>query len=135
MQLLSLLVQLLRHLISRHLPVAQPAPSTCVDSEAFRGFDKKDLVFENHAEETVLCDENGSCATPGHMVVFMGKATMMKTYCKVVVCTREKRLVNSPGYRRGFVKSNTNGLLFTAFAARYESRLEMVRVGTVRIGF
>lgn len=51
----------------------------------------------------------------------------MRAYCQRgdVRCTRAVMLVNSPRMRRAArVPSNTHGLLFTALAARYDTRAE-----------
>lgn len=109
----------------------------CIDAQALQHMDRKDLVFEDHVWSRVLCDEMGSCATSGHMVIFRGKRMMMKTYCGMVSCVHRVVQVNSPKQRRALrVDSNTEGLQFTAFAARYGSRAEeMALAAAIRVGF
>lgn len=117
--------------------VVKELPSNvCIAVHALRKFDPEELVFKQHALAGVLCDGNGSCATPGHMVLVKGKAMMMKSYCDIVPCERRVMYVNSPRHRRGMViESNTEGLVFTAFAARYETRSEEVIISVaVRLG-
>lgn len=108
-------------------PSLEPSPESvvCIDATFLRHLSTEDLVFEKHAWATVLCDGNESCATGGHMVDFRGRPMRMNTYCSIVECVQRVMLVNSPRYSRGLqVKSNTDGLYFTAFAARYNTRLE-----------
>lgn len=108
----------------------------CIAVHALRNFNPEELVFEQHALAGVLCDGNGSCATPGHMVLVQGKAMMMKSYCDMVPCERRVMHVNSPRHRRGMlIESNTEGLAFTAFAARYETKSEEAIIAVaVRFG-
>lgn len=84
------------------------------------------LVFGEHRESKVLCDVNESCATRGHIVVYEGRAMMMKSYCEVVGrCVEKTMFVNSPKFVKGLVvASKSKGLHFTALAARFESRIE-----------
>ena len=97
----------------------------CIGMHHLQHLDQSSLVYNRHRLARVLCDVNNSCATPGHMVRFNGSPMMMQTYCTRAVCTRQVMKVNSPRYRRGVrVQSHTEGLVFTAFAARYESKLE-----------
>lgn len=98
--------------------------------------DPSDLVYRNHQWTTVLCDANESCATPGHVVKFNGKNMMMKTFCTIVSCGKKEMHVNSPRYSRAvFINSKTEGLQYTVFAARYESRLEEAVISAaVRMG-
>lgn len=108
-------------------PSLEPSPESevCIDAKSLRHLSMEDLVFEKHVWATVLCDENESCATGGHMVSFRGRPMRMKTYCSIVECVQRVMLVNSPRFSRGLqVKSNTGGLYFTAFAARYNTRIE-----------
>lgn len=99
---------------------------------------QNDLVFENDAFGKVLCDQKGSCATPGHMVLYGGAPMMMKRYCSLVVdgCVSKVMKVNSPKYARGFtVDSLSEGLVFTAFAARWETNAEERALATaIRVG-
>lgn len=86
-------------------------------------------MFAEDVQAEVLCDESGSCATSGHMVVFKGRAMRMRSYCELgeVNCQRSRMTVNSPRMRLATrVASNTKALLFTAMAARYDSRAEEV---------
>lgn len=112
--------------------------TVCIDASAIDHLPREELVFRKHVLARVLCDPNDSCATPGHMVTFRGRAMRMSTYCRVasVKCRKDQMYVNSPRYRRGIrVKSRTEGLVFTALAARYETRAEeLVLAGAVRLG-
>lgn len=105
----------------------------CVDVKALEGMD---LVFTKHVMASVLCDEFGSCATKGHIVTYHGEAMMMMSYCELVGCVRKVLLVNSPVRRRGLrVASRTEGLEYTAFAARFATRVEeVVLSAVVKIG-
>lgn len=98
----------------------------CVDARALAHLPRDALVYEEHRKARVLCDVRGACATAGHMVRFEGRAMMMRSYCAVVGgCVERVMRVNSPRYRRGLVvKSRTEGLVFTAFAARYGTKVE-----------
>lgn len=101
--------------------------SICVDAEALEHLPRDELVFRSHSRALVLCDKQGSCATPGHMVVFGGRAMMMKAYCTVAGCIPKVILVNSPRYRRGRrIRSKTKGLFYSAFAARYATVAEAI---------
>lgn len=116
-----------------------PAPAedpVCVDATALRHLPREELVFENHAFAKVLCDQQGSCATSGHIVSFHGQIMMMQTYCDVVGCEKQVMEVNSPRRRRRLrVPSKTNGLEYTAFAARFSTRTEEVLLkGLIRLG-
>lgn len=110
--------------------------SVCIDAEALSHLQAHELVYEEHVVSRVLCDNFGSCATPGHIVQYKGSAMMMKRYCGMVGCEERSMKVNSPKYRRGMrVKSRTDGLEFTVFAARYETRAEeFVMSSAVRAG-
>lgn len=102
-------------------PEATEDPA-CVDARALEGMD---LVFEKHMVKEVLCDDMGSCATEGHMVVWKGVAMMMRSYCELVGCVMRLMEVNSPRRLSGLrVGSMTAGLEYTAFAARWATRLE-----------
>lgn len=98
----------------------------CVDASALDHLRREELVYAEHVMARVLCDAQGACATPGHVVRFNGRAMMMRSYCAAVGgCARDVMLVNSPRYRRGLmVGTKTQGLEFTAFAARFETRVE-----------
>lgn len=115
-----------------------PSPSdeaadVCIGVDALRHLDMDELVFPQHFRATVLCDAKRNCATPGHIVVHDGVPMMMKTYCEGLrvkkgdeeMCTRKVMFVNSPRMKYGQrIKSNSDGLEFTALAARFESKLE-----------
>ncbi|CDF40909.1 unnamed protein product [Chondrus crispus] len=108
----------------------------CIDVRALGHLSSNGLVFEKHAVSRVLCDENDSCATRGHMVVFRGHAMRMSTYCESVGCKEAVMEVNSPRFKRGMrIESNTKGLEYTAFAARYDTQAEesLIRMA-VRFG-
>lgn len=129
-------------------PVIQPAVSTpsspalasdnrvCIDVQALHGFKRRELVFETHQQARVLCDKYGSCATPGHVVLFHGRGMMMRSYCDLTSCEERVMMVNSPKYRRRlFVSSSTTGLQYTSLAARYETRgEEMLLTALIRVG-
>lgn len=103
-------------------PVAE---DSCIDARALGHLAEEDLVLGKHATAHVLCDVNESCATPGHVVVFNGKPMMMRTYCASVGCERKVMTVNSPRFQRALrVRSRTDRLEYTAFAARYETTAE-----------
>ena len=108
----------------------------CIDARALGHVSTNGLVFEKHAVSRVLCDENNSCATRGHMVVFRGHAMRMSTYCDSVGCIEAVMEVNSPRFYRGMrIASNTKGLEYTVFAARYDTQAEesLIRMA-VRLG-
>lgn len=97
-----------------------------------------DVLFGDNVKAWVLCDERGSCATKGHMVVWKGEVSMMGSYCERVGCVKRVMWVNSPKWKMGEkvrVESYTDGLLFLPFAARWETRVEehllarLVRMG------
>lgn len=97
----------------------------CIAIHSLQHFPRNKLIFKDHIRRVAFCDRNGSCATPGHMVVYNGKSMMMSSYCEINECERKTLLVNSPTYESGLrVKSLTPGLEFTAFAAKYESKPE-----------
>lgn len=108
----------------------------CVDAGLLGHLEKKDVVFEEDVWAEVLCDSWGSCATGGHLVVVEGKAMMMRRYCARVNCERRIMRVNSPRWSTGVrVASRTKHLVFTAFAARFETKVEeIVLQNLVRIG-
>lgn len=108
----------------------------CIEVEALRHLPPEVLLYEKDRLARVLCDRNGSCATPGHMVRYRRRAMMMEGYCEIVGCAERVKKVNSLRYRRGMtVPSATDDLDFTVFAAKYESSLEerilrsLIRVG------
>lgn len=61
---------------------------------------------------------------------------MMRSYCRKVACVEKRMYVNSMRYKKGLrVGSRTDGLLYTAFAARFETSVEeSVLRGAVRVG-
>lgn len=101
----------------------------CVDARALSHLHPGELVFKKHSMARVLCDQHENCATEGHIVIFKEKAMMMRSYCLTVGCSERTIPVNSPRYQRGLrVATNTEGLYFTAFAARYATRFEEAAV-------
>lgn len=59
---------------------------------------REHIFFYSDRVEIMLCDGRGNCATPGHMVVYDGRAMMMKSYCagllllkKDMTCKRMRR--------------------------------------------
>lgn len=99
----------------------EPTTAVCVAVEELEGVQK---VFEQDYHAWVLCDTTGSCATPGHMVMWNGAGMMMKSYCGIVGCERKVMAVNSPRWGAGAISAKTKGLAYTSFAARWESRAE-----------
>lgn len=112
--------------LSENSTLLAVAVNICIHSEALGGFPQSALKYNTHQLARVICDEWGSCATAGHIVRYRGKAMCMKSYCNLVGGCAEKIVrVNSPNYRRGLtVESRTDGLVYTAFAARYATRWE-----------
>lgn len=111
----------------------------CIGIESLSHLSKDELIFPEHRMGNVLCDNNNSCATYGHIVNYKGIGMMMGRYCAEHViggCSRRKMLVNSPRYRRKLrVESETKDLHFTALAARYETGTEEMILSTmVRMG-
>lgn len=109
----------------------------CVDARALAHLAESDLVFPSHRRARVLCDGVGSCATAGHIVVWRDVAMRMQSYCeRHASCVRRSMLVNSPRLKHGLrLTSRTDGLEFTAFAARFNTRLEeQVLTRLVHIG-
>lgn len=99
----------------------------CIAVSALSDFEAHKLVFSEHVRAGVLCDNWGSCATPGHIVVHQSKAMMMRTYCANVSggCSRRVMLVNSPRIAIGLkVKSTSPDLHYTALSAQYETAVE-----------
>lgn len=98
----------------------------CVDANLLSHLPVHELVYKSHRRASVLCDKTGSCATPGHIVVFNGRAMMMSSYCnKVGDCQRRVMNVNSPKMNRKVrLATKTDGLHFTALASRYQTVLE-----------
>lgn len=108
----------------------------CIGSHHLEGMKMNELVYGKHILANVLCDKKSSCATPGHMVRYNGEGMMMRSYCNIVGCERKVMKVNSPRYGMGkVVKSSSEGLEFTAFAARYATKVEEhVLAGFLRVG-
>lgn len=99
----------------------------CIASVHLQDVARDSLVFERHVPARVLCDEFGSCATAGHMVLFRNTAMTMSTYCEIIHngCTVQQMTVNSPVFQKRLrIPSRTKSLYFTAFAAAYKSRIE-----------
>lgn len=123
-------------------PTTPPSPSpsatlqVCIDATALTHLQPHQLLYKLHPHATVLCDQFGSCATPGHIVRYKRSTMMMKTSCRIKGCTQHTVRVNSPRYARGIrVESKTSGLQFTAFAARHETRAEeSIMALAVRLG-
>eukprot|EP00177_Eucheuma_denticulatum_P005625 GFKZ01010239.1.p1 GENE.GFKZ01010239.1~~GFKZ01010239.1.p1 ORF type:complete len:284 (-),score=2.54 GFKZ01010239.1:673-1416(-) len=108
-------------------PSPSPASNICIDARLLSHLPAHQLVFPSNNPAVVLCDANGSCATPGHMVVWRAQSMMMRTYCNQlsIRCLQLVMPVNSPRWLpRRRVKSHTEGLQFTAFAARYHTDWE-----------
>lgn len=103
-----------------------PEPQPCIAVSHLTHLGARGLVFQKHVRASILCDPSGSCATPAHMVTFHEQAMMMKTYCSIIgTCSKRVGWVNSPRMDLALrVSSNTEQLMFTAFAARYESTFE-----------
>lgn len=116
---------------------ARTDDASCIDVALLQSLDASELVFASSRRAAVLCDAQGSCATAGHMVVWRGTAMSMRTYCASAPCVRRVRLVNSPRMARGRrVEARTQGLQFTALAARFETALEEGVLATlVHAGF
>ena len=109
----------------------------CIAIEFLDHLPREALRFEMDSLASVLCDEYGSCATPGHIVTYHGEPMMMNSYCQRVKCTRQLSRVNSPRYKRRMtISTRTAGLTFTAFAARYGTFAEeQILKAAVRVGF
>lgn len=105
----------------------------CFDANLLSHINQEGLVFPTHRRASVMCDAHGSCATSGHIVVFKQKSMMMRSYCEVVGnCSRRVMSVNSP--RMGVnvrVPTKTEGLEFTALAAKHGSTTEEVLLSTL----
>lgn len=111
--------------------------NVCIDASLLSSFPSHRLVFPRHHQAYVLCDQHGSCATPGHVVVMNGVPMMMRTYCtRFSNCRRRIALVNSPRFKRALrIDSKTDGLVLTPFAAQYETSLEEHVLSTIiRLG-
>lgn len=119
--------------------VDDKCPRICVSVDALSGFSPEELVFGEHRRTSVLCDHYENCATPGHMVLYSGRAMMMRTYCEQLQygCSQRVKFVNSPRMKAGLrIETKSESLKFLAFAASYESRTEEAFIaGLVRLGF
>lgn len=116
------------------------APSdACIDAALLSHLPATQHVFREHRTARVLCDHSGSCATPGHMVVFQGVPMSMRAYCGRLAhaCASRVMQVNSPKFSRTLrIASRSAGLQFTALAARFETALEERALAfAIRIGF
>ncbi|KAI0560287.1 hypothetical protein FGB62_118g03 [Gracilaria domingensis] len=99
--------------------------NTCIASKLLDHMSPELLLYKNSLKAHVLCDVDGSCATPGHILVYQGRSMMMSSYCSHVECKRRVMYVNSPRYKRKLrIPSKTKHLEFTAFSARYGTKLE-----------
>lgn len=118
----------------------EPSPSedeVCIDASALEHLSTDELVYKEHRRSAVLCDKNGSCATPGHMVVYEGEFMMMSSYCtQIGGCAKRVMSVNSPRHRRALkIVSRTIRLEYTSLAAKYATVAEehvlktLLRVG------
>lgn len=121
-------------------PSFSPSPTdvssgVCIDARVFHADAKLhgQRLFKDDRMARVLCDPSGSCATPGHMVVFHATAMTMSRYCRIIEttlngqasCTNRNMLVNSARYVPGLrIQSSTHHLQFSALAARFETRVE-----------
>lgn len=111
--------------------------NVCIHAAALSHLPSDSLVYPTHRRATVLCDADGSCATPGHLVIYNHSPMLMRNYCACcAICSRRVAFVNSPRMRVALrVRSQTRGLLYTALAARFETVAEerllraLVRVG------
>lgn len=112
--------------------------AVCIAANMLTSFRADELVYDVHMRAQVLCDVSGSCATAGHMVVYKGETMMMESYCGLsgVTCTKHATVVNSPRMKRRLrVGSRTEGLEFTALAARFRTKMEeRLLSGLVRMG-
>ena len=108
----------------------------CVDVRLLN--DISDRVFKKDRLARVVCDVMDNCAARGHMVEYEGRAMRMGRYCEIVGgCVEKVMYVNSPRRRNGLrVQGNGGKLLFTAFAARFNTRFEEVVLNAaLRAGF
>lgn len=97
----------------------------CIHVEALLHLNDEELVFLRARRAFVYCDNNGNCATPGHIVIHNSKPKMMKTYCNEVTCTKSVKMVNSPKMGVGKrIPSRNKELQYTAFASVNEHRFE-----------
>lgn len=110
------------------IPTASPSSSGQADAScvAVKHLSGWQVVYDRHRWANVLCDMDGSCATPGHVVVWEGIPMLMSTYCNEnAQCSRKQMYVNNPKWEKAVrVDSSTSGLHFTAYAATWETALE-----------
>lgn len=114
------------------LAVSDGEPICVAASELLRFLPEGKLLWgASHRRAGVLCDGNGSCATPGHVVGLRGEYMTMREYCGRVEdgCVKRVMWVNNAVYeltRRGSVRipASTKDLVYTALAAPYGYRVE-----------
>ncbi|KAI0564610.1 hypothetical protein FGB62_25g144 [Gracilaria domingensis] len=114
----------------------QPDEAVCIAAKSLSHMNREQLLYAKHYRARVLCDRQGSCATPGHMVLYKDRPMMMSSYCSQVPCRFDIMPVNSPKYQRKLrIPSATGDLTFLAFAARHGTKTEetLLRTAT-RIG-
>lgn len=108
--------------------------SVCLATHHLSHLPTSTLIFNTPRKALVFCDTFHSCATPGHIVTFQNQSMMMSTYCSRYAlghCVKRVMFVNSPRMQRRLrIKSQTNGLSFTALAAKYGTMVEerMLRI-------
>lgn len=122
---------------------SQPGPAdekennVCISViELSRHVRREHFIFPEDTKASVLCDPQGSCATPGHMVMFRGRPMRMSSYCLFVSCARRFMMVNSPKYKAKLsLPSSTNDLTYTGLAAKYDTVLEeSILAVAIRLG-
>lgn len=101
--------------------------SVCVAVKHLHDVHRSKRVFSSDVRANVLCDDNGSCATPGHIVLFNNQPMMMRSYCSLIPssCVKRVMYVNSPKMTSNLkIESETTGLYFSVYAARFETKFE-----------
>lgn len=116
----------------------QPLIDICIASKHLKSMTNALLVYKKDRVAFVLCDKNGSCATPNHIVAYKNRLMMMITYCNMYkparICISQRALVNSPKYRRGvLIDSQTPNLHFTAHAAKFGTLFEEKFLSTLAL--
>lgn len=113
----------------------------CIDAQLLAHLHPHELIYAQARPARVLCDAHGTCATPGHVVLYNAVGMLMRTYCARHAspharCVWRRRLVNSPRMRVGLrVASRSPRLQFSALAARFETDFEeMVLARLVHAG-
>ncbi|PXF40708.1 hypothetical protein BWQ96_09586 [Gracilariopsis chorda] len=108
----------------------------CISVHHLLHMNESEMTYSTHRLARVLCDEHNSCATAGHIVVYEAVPMMMSTYCNRVGCVQKIMHVNGVRYQRGrMVSSNSKGLMFSTFSARYNTGIEEKLLGVaIRIG-